>query len=143
MFSCHSPSSNRLNRPGHLPGLLEDLLDQGSLMIVRDIQIDDALIHVHHANKLLAVRSPQPDPFHGPAPFGYVQHPTSSYRLAAEPPAIEATSDASSGNQSGRVSRTPAANPPRLLKRPFLRLCGRVDRSRALRVPEAQECKHA
>jgi len=26
-----------------LPGLLEDLLDQGSLMIVLDIQIEDAL----------------------------------------------------------------------------------------------------
>ena len=30
-------------RPGNLPGLLEDLLDQGSLMIVRDIQIETPL----------------------------------------------------------------------------------------------------
>src|SRR4249920_3857295 len=56
-------------RPGHLPGLLEDLLDQGSLMIVLDIQIDDALIQVHHADQLLAVGSPQPDPFHRLAPY--------------------------------------------------------------------------
>jgi hypothetical protein len=41
-----------------LPGLLEDLLDQGSLMIVLDIQVEDALIQVHHANKLLAAVSP-------------------------------------------------------------------------------------
>ena len=30
-------------QPRHLPGLLEDLLDQGSLMVVLDIQIEDAL----------------------------------------------------------------------------------------------------
>jgi hypothetical protein len=52
-----------------LPGLLEDLLDQGSLMIVLDIQVEDALIQVHHANKLLAAGSPQPDPFHRLAPY--------------------------------------------------------------------------
>src|SRR5512132_3119714 len=56
-------------RPGHLPGLFEDVLDQGSLMIVLDIQVEDALIQVHHANKLLAVGSPQPDPFHRLAPY--------------------------------------------------------------------------
>src|SRR4029453_17033390 len=56
-------------RPGHLPGLLEDVLDQGSLTIVLDIQVEDALIQVHHANKLLAVGSPQPDPFHRLAPY--------------------------------------------------------------------------
>src|SRR4029453_328447 len=56
-------------RPGHLPGLFENVLDQGSLMIVLDIQVEDALIQVHHANKLLAVGSPQPDPFHRLAPY--------------------------------------------------------------------------
>src|SRR4030095_10260172 len=71
-------------RPGHLPGLLEDLLDQGSLMIVLDIQVEDSLIQVPHANKLLAAGSPQPDPFHRLAPFGWdIQHPTSSQGLAA------------------------------------------------------------
>jgi hypothetical protein len=56
-------------RPGHLPGLFEDVLDQGSLMIVPDIQVEDAPIQVHHANKLLAAGSPRPDPFHRLAPY--------------------------------------------------------------------------
>jgi len=38
-------------------------------MIVLDIQVEDALIQVHHANKLLAAGSPQPDPFHRLAPY--------------------------------------------------------------------------
>src|SRR6266542_4206199 len=38
-------------------------------MIVRDIQVEDALIQVHHANQLLAVGSPQPDRFHRLAPY--------------------------------------------------------------------------
>jgi hypothetical protein len=55
-------------------------------MVVLNIQVEDALIQVHHANKPLAVGSPQPDPFHRLAPFGwgYPAAYVEQRRLAAE-----------------------------------------------------------
>jgi hypothetical protein len=47
-------------------------------MIVLDIQIEDALIQVHHADQLLAVGSPQPDPFHRLAPYDGISDMTAS-----------------------------------------------------------------